>query len=250
MAKSIANSILILILCFFLENNMANSEPSLGLLEIDVTKISENSLKYPYQQDPLPYDKAALEPYIDAATMDVHYNKHHKAYTDKFNAALQAENATGTPLLEIFKNISKYSDGLKNNGGGYFNHLLFWKIMTPSSTKEPVGESKDAINKTFGTFADFKKLFSEAAINRFGSGWAWLSMDKDGKLFISSTQNQNNPLMDIVPQKGIPLLLIDVWEHAYYLKYQNRRNEYVENFWNVINWNEVERRYQEAKKSL
>jgi Fe-Mn family superoxide dismutase len=226
---------------------MANSEPSQGVIEIDVTKLSENNLKYPYEQGPLPYDQSALEPYIDATTMNVHYSKHHKAYTDKFNAALDAEKATGTSLLDVFKNISKYSDGMKKHGGGYFNHLLFWKIMTPYSSKAPKGESKDAINNAFGNFEEFKKLFSDAAVNRFGSGWAWLNIDKDGKLFISSTPNQNNPLMDVVAQKGLPLLLIDVWEHAYYLKYQNRRNEYVENFWNVINWDEVERRYQEAK---
>jgi len=226
---------------------MANSEPSLGIIEVDLTKLSENSLQFPFVQEPLAFDKSALEPYIDTTTMDVHYNKHHKTYTEKFNTAVEAENATKISIMEIFKNISKYSDAVKNNGGGYFNHLLYWKILTPNSTKEPIGESKEAIIKTYGSFEEFKKIFGDAAINRFGSGWAWLCMDKEGELFVSSTPNQNNPLMDIVAQKGLPLLLIDVWEHAYYLKYQNRRNEYVENFWNVINWNEVERRYQEAK---
>lgn len=225
---------------------MANSEPSLGVINGDFTKISENASAFPFQQVKLNYELDALAPYIGGDTMDFHYNKHHKAYTDNFNGFYEKESA-GESLMSVVANVSKYSDGFKNNLGGYFNHNMFWNLLSPNSSKSPVGELAGAINNNFGSFDAFKEQFNAAAMGRFGSGWAWLSLNSDGKLFISSTANQNNPLMDVVGQKGAPILTIDVWEHAYYLNYQNRRADYVKNFWEVINWDEAERRYQEAK---
>lgn len=210
----------------------------------------EFQLKYPFEREPLPYDYDAMEPHIDARTMDIHYNRHHKTYTDNFNKFVSENNLTNLSLIEIFLNITKYPDGLKNNGGGFFNHLVFWKMLKSNPNSEPnlpIGEIATKIDTTFGNFDTFKNQFNAAALGRFGSGWAWLNVRPNGELFISSTPNQDNPLMDTVADNGIPVLGIDVWEHAYYLKYQNLRGDYVNAFWNIVNWQEVDRRYQQAK---
>ncbi|PIF05343.1 MAG: superoxide dismutase [Draconibacterium sp.] len=186
----------------------------------------------------LPYAYNALEPYVDAETMELHYSKHYRGYYNKFMAAAEGATLADTPMEEIFAKISDQPEGIRNNGGGYYNHTLFWGNMTPDK-KEIPAELKAALEKDFGSVDKFKEEFSKAAKTRFGSGWAWLSVDKKGKLFISSTPNQDNPLMNIVDEQGKPLLALDVWEHAYYLHYQNRRAEYVDNFWNIVNWDTV-----------
>jgi Fe-Mn family superoxide dismutase len=186
----------------------------------------------------LKYDYNALEPYIDAQTMEIHHTKHHGAYTTKLNAALDAENVSGKSIEEILGSISKYGIGVRNNGGGYFNHNLFWEIMSPNGGGNPTGDIGNAIAETFGSYDKFKDEFANAAATRFGSGWAWL-VNNNGQLKIGSTPNQDNPLMDVSDLKGQPLLGLDVWEHAYYLKYQNRRPEYIDAFFNVINWDKV-----------
>jgi Fe-Mn family superoxide dismutase len=195
----------------------------------------------------LPYAFNALEPHIDAQTMEIHHDRHHKAYTDNLNKALEGTDAEQKGIEEILKNISSYPAAVRNNGGGYYNHNLFWEIMAPNSGGEPTGELAEAINSTFGGFDKFKEQFSQAGVTRFGSGWAWLTVD-NGTLKIGSTPNQDNPLMDVVTDiKGTPILALDVWEHAYYLKYQNKRPDYAAAFWNVVNWEEVSRRYKDAK---
>lgn len=186
----------------------------------------------------LPYPYDALEPYIDKATMEIHHTKHHQAYVNNLNKAIEGTELVGKSLEEMFSMMSKLPAAVRNNGGGHWNHDLFWKIMQPGGAKSPEGNLADAINSAFGSFEDFKKKFTEAALGRFGSGWAWL-VKVDNELVISSTPNQDNPLMDVAELKGTPILGLDVWEHAYYLKYQNRRPEYVENWWNVVNWNVV-----------
>ncbi len=191
----------------------------------------------------LPYAYNALEPVIDAKTMEIHYSRHHKAYYTNFLAALKDSPAGEMDLLDLFANISKQSPAIRNNGGGYYNHKLFWENMSPAKT-EPSAKLKAAIEKDFGSFDKFKTAFSDAAKKQFGSGWAWLSVDKNGKLFVSSTPNQDNPLMDVVEKRGTPLLCLDVWEHAYYLQYQNKRADYVDNFWNVVNWDAVSKRFE------
>ncbi len=200
-----------------------------------------------FVQADLPYAFDALEPYIDQQTMELHYTKHHAGYTSKFNAALDEEELTERDLKEIFANISAYSDALRNNGGGYYNHSLFWNFLSPEGGGEPTGELLKAIEEAFGSFEDFKELFSNAAATQFGSGWAWLIVDGDGMMQVTSMPNQDNPLMDIANVKGTPILNLDVWEHAYYLHYQNRRTEYIENFWNLVNWETVDKLYQETK---
>ncbi len=193
----------------------------------------------------LPYDFNALEPYIDARTMEIHHGKHHGGYVAKLNAAVEGTEMEGLSLEELLQNVSKYPVAVRNNGGGHFNHSLFWTVMGPNKGGEPTGELADKINSVFGSFSDFKDQFSTAAANRFGSGWAWLLVTNN-TLVITSTPNQDNPIMDIAEVKGTPILCLDVWEHAYYLKYQNRRPEYISNFWNVVNWDEVARRFKEA----
>jgi Fe-Mn family superoxide dismutase len=195
----------------------------------------------------LTYAKDALEPHIDAKTMEIHHDKHHRGYTDKLNKAIKDTHWENLSIEELLNRISETNTTIRNNGGGYYNHKLFWKILTPNGGGKPTGEIGDAIEHTFGSFDNFKKTFKEAALNRFGSGWAWLSVNKEGDLFISSTPNQDNPLMDIVDRNGIPVLGVDVWEHAYYLKYQNRRADYVDAFFHIINWKEVNERFQDAK---
>ncbi len=195
-----------------------------------------------FSQVALPYAYNALEPSIDAMTMDIHYNKHHTAYIKNVNEAIAAEKISFSSEQDFFKNASKLSAKAKNNGGGAWNHNFFWQVMHPSSeSKTPAGKLSDAINGSFGSFEKFKEQFTQAAMTRFGSGWAWLVND-NGKLKIGSTPNQDNPLMDNSDIKGTPILGIDVWEHAYYLKYQNKRNEYVANWWNVVHWEEVAKR--------
>jgi len=195
----------------------------------------------------LPYATDALEPHIDKATMEIHHGKHHNAYVTNLNNAIAGTEAEGKGLEEILANISKYAPAVRNNGGGHYNHDLFWKVIGPNAGGQPTGELADAINAAFGSFEDFKKKFSDAGATRFGSGWAWLSVGADGKLQVSSTPNQDNPLMDVADVKGTPILGLDVWEHAYYLNYQNRRPDYIAAFWNVVNWDAVAERYAKAK---
>ncbi|MFZ5941412.1 MAG: superoxide dismutase [Bacteroidota bacterium] len=197
-----------------------------------------------FQLPDLRYDYNALEPYIDARTMEIHYTKHHAAYTANLNKALESSPLSGKSIEEILGGISTAPAAVRNNGGGFYNHNLFWEVMGPEGSGKPSGKLLESINQAFGSFDDFKSQFSAAAATRFGSGWAWLVKTPDGKLVVSSTPNQDNPLMDIAEVKGTPILGLDVWEHAYYLKYQNRRPEYIEAFWNVINWNEVEKRFK------
>ena len=191
----------------------------------------------------LPYAFNALEPHIDARTMEIHHGKHHNAYVTNLNAALAGKPEESLSLEEINKNISKYPAPVRNNGGGHYNHSLFWTVIGPNAGGTPSGELADAITTAFGTFDEFKTKFAAAATTRFGSGWAWLIKDASGKLAITSTPNQDNPLMDVAEVKGTPLLGLDVWEHAYYLHYQNRRPDYIAAFWNVVNWNEVTKRF-------
>jgi Fe-Mn family superoxide dismutase len=186
----------------------------------------------------LPYPYDALEPYIDKQTMEIHHTKHHNAYVTNLNKAIEGSDAQDKSIEDILKSVSKYPAAVRNNGGGHYNHSLFWQLMKKGGGGFPKGEVEKAINSAFGSFEAFKKQFSDAAAGRFGSGWAWLIVN-DGKLSITSTPNQDNPLMDVAEVKGTPILGLDVWEHAYYLKYQNRRPEYVENWWNTINWDEV-----------
>jgi len=194
----------------------------------------------------LPYAYTALEPHIDAKTMEIHHSKHHNAYVTNLNAAIANTDTEKLSIEEICKNISKYPMPVRNNGGGHFNHSLFWSVMAPNAGGAPTGDLAAAINTAFTSFDKFKEEFNKAATTRFGSGWAWLSVH-DNKLVVSSTPNQDNPLMDVAEVKGTPILGLDVWEHAYYLNYQNRRPDYAAAFWNVVNWNEVERRFKEAK---
>jgi len=194
----------------------------------------------------LQYDYAALEPHIDARTMEIHHTKHHQAYVNNLNAAMVGTDAEKMNIEDICKNISKFSVAIRNNGGGHFNHSLFWRIMTPNGGGKPAGVLLDVITSQLGGWDNFQAEFNKAAATRFGSGWAWLCVDESKKLFVSSSPNQDNPLMDISEKKGTPILGIDVWEHAYYLHYQNRRPDYVNAFWNVINWDEVSRRFQIA----
>jgi superoxide dismutase, Fe-Mn family len=194
----------------------------------------------------LSYATDALEPHIDKLTMEIHHGKHHQAYVTNLNKALEGKPEADWSIDDIIKGISKFPASVRNNGGGHFNHTLFWTLLSPSGGGEPAGALAAAINSTFGTFADFKTKVSEAGATRFGSGWAWLIVTPDKKLAVTSTPNQDNPLMDIAEVKGTPILGIDVWEHAYYLKYQNRRPDYLAAIWNVINWNHVAELYAKA----
>lgn len=193
-------------------------------------------ISYPYN---------SLEPYIDAQTMELHHSKHHASYTEKFNVAVGELGLTGKTALEILSEVSKYPDSIRNNGGGFFNHKLFWKMLAPANGKAPDGQLLAAINENFGSFDSFKNTFGSTAKSLFGSGWVWLIAAND-KLLVTSTSNQDSPVMDIIKEQGSPLLCIDVWEHAYYLKYQNRRAEYVDAFWNIVNWDFVGQRFQQT----
>lgn len=192
----------------------------------------------------LKYEYKALEPHIDARTMEIHHSKHHAAYTANFNAAVEGTELEGKSPEELFSNISNLPVAVRNNGGGFFNHNLFWDVMSPNGGGAPAGELAEAINTAFGSFDEFKELFNKAAATRFGSGWAWLVKQSDGSLAVTSSPNQDNPLMDVSEVKGTPILTLDVWEHAYYLNYQNRRPDYIGAFWNVVDWSEVSRRFK------
>ncbi|GCE18315.1 superoxide dismutase [Dictyobacter kobayashii] len=195
----------------------------------------------------LPYDYAALEPYIDAQTMQLHHDKHHATYVNNLNAALEGHEFANLPIEEVIRRLNEVPEAkqtaVRNNGGGHVNHTMFWELMTPGGSKEPTGDLATAINAKFGSFNDFKTAFNDAGAKRFGSGWAWLVLDKSGNLAITSTANQDSPLLD----GNYPILGNDVWEHAYYLKYQNRRPEYLSAWWNVLNWDVVAKRYAKAR---
>jgi Fe-Mn family superoxide dismutase len=201
-----------------------------------------------FEVPPLPYDYNALEPYIDTQTMQLHHDKHHAAYVNNLNAALQnAPQFAALPIEQLIQRLNEVPDtirtAVRNNGGGHLNHSMFWQIMTPNGGGQPSGELGNAINSTFGSFDQFKAAFNDAGVKRFGSGWAWLILDKNGSLQVVSTANQDSPLTD----GSFPIMGNDVWEHAYYLKYQNRRPDYLNAWWNVVNWSEIEKRYQQAK---
>jgi len=223
-----------------------------GIKKVDaITKKINQSLSgsinmSKFELEKLPYVYNALEPYIDEKTMEIHHDKHHAAYVNNLNKALEGSALEGKSLEDIFKEISKQPAVLRNNGGGVYNHNLFWQVMGPNKGGKPTGALADAIDSSFGSFDKFKELFSTAAATRFGSGWAWL-IKSDGKLVISSSPNQDNPLMDLSDVKGYPVLLLDVWEHAYYLHYQNRRPDYIAAWWNVVNWDEVAKRFASSK---
>jgi len=196
----------------------------------------------------LPYAYDALEPHIDRMTMEIHHTKHHRAYFDKFTAAIQGTELESKSLSDIFAEISKAPVAVRNNGGGFYNHNLFWEILSPNGGGEPAGKLAEDIKATFGSFEAFKTKFNDAAANRFGSGWAWLSVKADKSLCVCSSANQDNPLMDVHDCPGTPILGLDVWEHAYYLKYQNRRPDYIGAFWNLVNWNKVSENYEKTLK--
>lgn len=195
----------------------------------------------------LPYAQDALEPNIDAKTMEIHHGKHHNGYVNNLNGAVSGTDLDGKSVEEILKNVSQHSAAVRNNGGGHYNHSLFWTIMSPNGGGTPSGDLAAAIDAKFGSFEQFKEAFSKAAATRFGSGWAWLCIDTQGELNVCSTPNQDNPLMDVADCSGTPILGLDVWEHAYYLKYQNKRPDYISAFFNVIDWDAVGKRYAEAK---
>ena len=200
-----------------------------------------------FELEALPYANNALEPHIDKETMEIHHDRHHQAYVDNLNKAIAGTDAENLSLEEINKNISKYPAAVRNNGGGHFNHKLFWSVLGANGGGEPTGELAEAIDKAFGSFAELKTQLQNAGATRFGSGWAWLIVKADGQLAVTSTPNQDNPLMDVAEVQGTPILGIDVWEHAYYLKYQNKRPAYLDAVFNVINWDAVAERYQQAK---
>ncbi len=209
-----------------------------------INKTQIDKIEFPQ----LPYAYDGLEPFIDKMTVEIHYSKHQKAYFDNFMNAVKGTPAEFKTIEEVFKNISKYPVAVKNNGGGFYNHVLYWENIKVDGGK-PSAKLLAAINETFGSMDELKKQFTDAGKTRFGSGWAWLCYDEEEKdLFVTSTPNQENPTMDVVERKGIPLLTMDVWEHAYYLKYQNKRPDYIEAFWNIINWEEVSARYEAAAK--
>lgn len=196
-----------------------------------------------FQIPELPYSYEALEPYIDKQTMMLHHTKHHAGYAARFNEALKKEGLSPNSAVDILREASKYNSAIKNNGGGFLNHKMFWKFLSPNGGGKPVGNISSLIERDFGSFAEFKEVFGTAAKKHFGSGWAWLII-QDNKLKVTSTSNQDTPIMDSLPknEQGFPLLNLDVWEHAYYLKYQSRRGEYVDAFWNIVNWERVNER--------
>lgn len=204
-----------------------------------------------YTLPELPYAYDALEPHFDTQTMNIHHQRHHQAYITKLNQAIEGTDAEKDSLENIIKNISKYSPAVRNNGGGHYNHSLFWEILSPSAKTVPAGKLSDEINSVFGSLEDFKEQFKQAGVTQFGSGWAWLFVKHNGTIGITSTPNQDNPLMDINPtNQGFPILGVDVWEHAYYLKYQNKRPDYIDAFWSVLNWDAVEKKYEETISKL
>ena len=211
----------------------------LGIKYINIFNINKMS----FELAKLGYDYTALEPHIDARTMEIHHTKHHAAYTSNLNAAIAGTALEAKSIEEIMAGVSGQSAAVRNNGGGYYNHNLYWDVIAPGGSPKPERVLLDAINDSFGSLQNFQEAFVKAAVTRFGSGWAWLVLQND-KLAVSSTPNQDNPLMDVAEVRGTPILGIDVWEHAYYLNYQNRRPDYVNAFWNLINWDEVARRFK------
>ena len=199
-----------------------------------------------FELAPLPYANDALEPHFDKLTMEIHHDRHHKAYVDNLNKALEGSDTAGKSIEEILQNVSKQPVVVRNNGGGHWNHTFFWNILSPNGGGNPQGTLAAAIDKKFGSFDKLKEEFAKAAMGRFGSGWAWLTAS-NGEVAISSTPNQDNPLMDVAENKGTPIIGLDVWEHAYYLKYQNKRADYVNAFWNVVDWSAAEKRFTSAK---
>jgi superoxide dismutase, Fe-Mn family len=197
------------------------------------------------QFNPLPYSYDALEPHIDAKTMEIHYDRHHRGYYRNLMNAIDGTELAGKPIEAILSVISEWPDVIRNNAGGHYNHELFWAVMSPDGGGKPEGELAEKIDDAFGSFESFQEQFNRAAQRRFGSGWAWLCVAADGTLFVTSTANQDNPLMDIAEKTGLPILGLDVWEHAYYLQYQNQRGSYIDAFWNVINWREVAARWED-----
>ena len=208
------------------------------------------SAKTNFEFKALPYSYDELEPFIDQRTLEIHYSKHHKAYFDNFIGAIKNTDLESMTITEIFNNISHYSMLIRNNSGGYFNHTFYWESMKKPDGELPSDKLLNAINETFDSLDELKKQFLYTGKTRFGSGWAWLNLDNNGELFICSTPNQDNPLMNVNKDRGMPLLAMDVWEHAYYLKYENKRDDYMNAFWNVVNWNEVSKRYENALKLL
>jgi Fe-Mn family superoxide dismutase len=206
-------------------------------------KDEKKSGEVPFVQPELPYAYNALEPYVDAKTMEIHYTKHHAGYTANLNNAAKGTKYCKMPIEQVLKELDMNNAALRNNAGGYYNHNLFWEIMGPGKGGKPTGELAKAIDKSFGSFDKFKAELSKAAATQFGSGWAWLNVEKDKKLSICATPNQDNPLMPGTKCKGVPVLGIDVWEHAYYLKYQNKRGDYIEAFFSVINWDKVSEKF-------
>lgn len=196
--------------------------------------------------DPLPYANDALEPHFDALTMEIHHDRHHQAYVTNLNAAIAGTDLEGKTIEELMAGISAAPAPVRNNGGGHYNHTFFWNILAPNAGGSPVGTLATAIDSTFGSLDNLKAEFKKAGIGRFGSGWAWLIVKADGSLAITSTPNQDNPLMDVAEVKGTPILGLDVWEHAYYLKFQNKRPDYIDTFWNLVDWNGAEARYKAA----
>jgi superoxide dismutase, Fe-Mn family len=221
----------------------AGSKASADILNDYAEKETEPGIVF----EPLPFAYDALEPYIDARTVEIHYDRHHRTYFNNLQNAIKATPLESIKIEEILKNVSVHGDNIRNNGGGYYNHTLYWNNLGKGLSK-PSAILAKAIDEAFGSFDKFRETFSNSAKTRFGSGWAWLILTQDKKLAVTSTPNQDNTLMDISPVHGIPLLTIDVWEHAYYLKYQNKRADYIEGFWNIINWQEVENRYKKALK--
>ncbi|GAB3980594.1 superoxide dismutase [Mn] [Spirosoma terrae] len=199
--------------------------------------------------DPLPYPSDSLEPNIDKQTMEIHHDKHHNAYVTNLNNAIAGTELENKSIEELLKTISQAPVAVRNNGGGHYNHTLFWNTISGNGGGQPTGELAEAINKKFGSYDAFKEEFTKAATTRFGSGWAWLIVTPEGDVAVTSTPNQDNPLMDIAEVKGFPIIGLDVWEHAYYLKYQNRRPEYISAYFNVIDWNAAEKRYQQGKQA-
>jgi superoxide dismutase, Fe-Mn family len=218
-----------------------------GLAENLIFQTKNQNTIMAFELPALPYAHSALEPHIDTKTMEIHHGKHHQAYVTNLNNAVAADpKAQGKTIEELVASISKYAPAIRNNGGGHWNHSFFWQIMSPTGGGEPKGEIAFAFTGAFGSFENLKKEFATAGTTRFGSGWAWLCVDANKNLFVSSTPNQDNPLMDVAEKKGTPLLALDVWEHAYYLHYQNRRPDYIAAFWSVVNWDEVNNRFKKA----
>ncbi|HOU54078.1 MAG TPA: superoxide dismutase [Myxococcota bacterium] len=220
-----------------------------GPLAAAVVAIPAAAAADPFALPPLPYAFDALEPYVDKATMEIHHGRHHKAYVDNLNAAVRSQGLEGRDLLSLLREVSKHGPAVRNNGGGHYNHDLFWRLMAPAGKGGvPSQALLAAMDRDLGGLESFQKQFTEAGLKRFGSGWAWLVVTPEKRLVVTSTPNQDNPLMDVAEVKGTPILGLDVWEHAYYLKYQNRRGDYIQGWWQVVNWNEVNRLFDLATR--